>query len=263
MKKPMQLTIGWLYPELMSTYGDRGNIMVLQKRAEWRDITTKILPITEKTTVDELMKIDVLFGGGAQDLEQEIVMHDLKKGKGKAIKELIENEVPSLFVCGSPQLMGKFYEPAAGKRIEGLGIFDMETKHPGTLDDRLIGNVAAEILWENLGEPLPTFKPQSILFGFENHGGRTTLGNDAKPFARILKGNGNNGEDSTEGVIYKHAIGCYFHGPLLPKNPIIADWLLTKALAGKYKETVVLKELDDTLAVQARETIAKKLRITI
>jgi len=116
-----QLTIGWLYPELMSTYGDRGNITVLQNRCEWRGIKVEILNIDQATSDQELKTIDLLFGGGAQDREQEIVMKDLRKKK-KIIKELIENNIPSLFVCGSPQLIGKYYEPSVGKRIEGLGI---------------------------------------------------------------------------------------------------------------------------------------------
>ena len=258
------LTIGWLYPELMSTYGDRGNILVLQKRAAWRGIETKIVPISDETNIPELIKIDLIFGGGAQDLEQEIVMADLKKGKGDKLKQLIEEEVPALFVCGSPQLMGRFYEPAKGKRIDGLSIFDMETTHPGELDNRLIGNVAAEILWENLGQPnTGGFRAQSIIFGFENHGGRTSLGKHAKPFAKVIKGNGNNGEDGTEGVVYKNAIGCYFHGPLLPKNPVIADHLLTRSLEVKYKQTILLEPLDDSLESQSRSAIAKKLGVNI
>lgn len=260
----MQLTIGWLYPELMSTYGDRGNILVLQKRAEWRGIKVTVLPIIQTTESDQLQTVDLIFGGGAQDLEQEIVMTDLKKTKGAIIKSLIERDVPALFVCGSPQLLGTFYELANGKRIKGLGIFAMETKHPGELDNRLIGNAAAEIILKNLIKDTTTpFQPATVVFGFENHGGRTKLKSEAKPFARIIKGYGNNGEDGTEGIVYKNAIGCYFHGPLLPKNPFIADHLLTKALEVKYNKPITLEALDDSLEFQAREAIAKKLDISI
>src|SRR6266545_5170549 len=119
--KNYSLIIGWLYPELMSTYGDRGNITVLQKRCEWRGIQTKLVIIDQTSTNKQLQSIDLLFGGGAQDREQEIVMKDLQKKK-KIIKELIEKDIPALFVCGAPQLMGNYYEPAEGKRIEGLGI---------------------------------------------------------------------------------------------------------------------------------------------
>lgn len=257
-----QLTIGWLYPDLMSTYGDRGNIIVLQKRCEWRGISVEILPINQTTDGQRLMTIDLLFGGGAQDREQDIVMNDLQGKKSEQIKQLIENDTPALFVCGSPQLMGSYYEPAEGKRIDGLGIFDMVSKHPGKSAHRLIGNTVAQVYTENLTKPYP-LTPNPYIVGFENHGGRTYLGKNAKPFAKVIKGNGNNGEDGTEGVIYKNAIGCYFHGPLLPKNPEIADWLLRTALEVKYKEEIILSPLDDSLEQQAKHAIARKLGVEI
>lgn len=245
-KHNLSLTIGWLYPELMSTYGDRGNIIVLQKRCEWRGIRTTILPIDQNTTQKKIGTIDLLFGGGSQDREQAIVMRDLYKKK-KAIKEVIERNVPALFVCGAPQLMGRYYEPAAGKRIDGLGIFDMVTKYD-THKQRLIGNVMAE-----------ASVLESKIVGFENHGGRTYLGKNIQPFAKIIKGFGNNGEDGTEGVVYKNAIGCYLHGPLLPKNPQIADYLITKALEVKYKKEIELKSIDDSLEQQAQDIIISRL----
>ncbi len=249
-----KVIIAWLYPDLMSTYGDRGNIITLQKRCEWRGIETEILSITPETKSIELKKADIVFGGGAQDLEQEIVMKDLKGDKGSVIKELINAGTPALFVCGAPQLMGKYYEPAMGKRIDGLGIFDMVSKHPGPKKPRLIGNVVAQVELPDL---------VTTIVGFENHGGRTKLGKNAKAFAKIIKGYGNNGEDGTEGVIYNNAIGCYFHGPLLPKNPKISDWLLSCALKKKYGQNIILKELDDSLEIQAHEAIARRLRIGV
>lgn len=247
------LTIGWLYPELMSTYGDRGNINVLTKRCEWRKIEVKILSINQKTTDKQLASIDLLFGGGSQDREQEIVMKDLYKKK-KRIKQLIDEAIPALFVCGSPQLMGKYYEPAVGKRIEGLGIFDMVSVHPGEKSNRLTGNIVAKIVH-------PVALTDELIVGFENHGGRTKLGENALPFATVVKGFGNNGEDGKEGVVYKNAIGCYFHGPLLPKNPRVADYLLKTALDIKYNKTVDLQPLDDTLEERAKKVIIKKLGI--
>lgn len=270
--KSYLLTIGWLYPDLMSTYGDRGNILVLQKRCDWRNIETKIIPISPETTSRELHTIDLIFGGGAQDREQEIVIRDLHASKGKIIKELIERYIPALFVCGSPQIMGNYYEPAEGKKLEGLGIFDMETINPGPNAQRLIGNIVAEVNWENLLTPNSRFPaspagrqtPNSkIIVGFENHGGRTHLGPKAKPFAKVIKGFGNNGDDQTEGVVYKNALGCYFHGPLLPKNPIIADWLIKTALEIKYQKPFELKKLDDSLEEKAKKTIAKRLGVSI
>ncbi len=245
--------IGWLYPQLMSTYGDRGNIMVLQKRCEWRAIEVEILQIDASTSDKDLRSIDLLFGGGAQDREQEIVMENLMKKK-KAIRDLIENNIPALFVCGSPQLMGNYYEPSEGKRIEGLGIFDMYSQHPGPKEDRLIGNLIASIQF-------PEAIANTKVVGFENHGGRTYLGDKVKPFAKVLKGFGNNGNDGTEGVVYKNAIGCYLHGPLLPKNPQIADYLIQKALEIKYKKQISLEPIDDSLEEKAQESLLKRFHI--
>lgn len=264
----MQLTIGWLYPQLMSTYGDRGNILVLQKRCEWRGIETTIVPIDQTTSDKEIEKLDLLFGGGAQDREQEIVMKDLMKKK-KAIKELIERDIPALFVCGAPQLMGTYYEPAEGKRIDGLGIFDMVSKHPGKDKPRLIGNVVARVIANevkqsqsiNMGLPRRHAPRNDVIVGFENHGGRTYLGKDVQPFAKVVKGFGNNGEDGTEGVMYKNAIGTYLHGPLLPKNPAIADYVIAKALEMKYKKEINLESLDDDLETKASKAILKKLEV--
>ncbi len=256
-----ELTIGWLYPELMSTYGDRGNIIVLKKRCEWRRIDVKILEIDQKTTDKELGSIDILFGGGAQDREQEIVMKDLYKKK-KLIKKLIENNIPALFVCGAPQLMGHYYEPSAGKSIDGLGIFDMYTRHPGPKEDRLIGNLVAEIIEKNIINTNAQLSTP-YLVGFENHGGRTYLGDSVRPLAKVLKGFGNNGQDGTEGVVYKNAIGSYLHGPLLPKNPQIADWLIQKALEIKYNKEIKLKEIDDSLEEKAKKAIANRLGIRV
>lgn len=258
-----QLTIGWLYPTLMSTYGDRGNITVLTKRCEWRGINVEVVNIDQTTTDQQLKTIDLLFGGGAQDREQELVIKDLHK-KGEILKELIEKDMPALFVCGAPQLMGNYYEPSVGQRIEGLGIFDMISKHPGPDKPRLIGNIIAEVQWQNFSSLNSHFSLlNSVVVGFENHGGRTYLGEGVLPFAKVLKGFGNNGEDGTEGVVYKNAIGCYLHGPLLPKNPMIADNLIQKALEVKYKKSIELKELDDELEEKAKSAIATRLGITI
>ncbi len=245
--KDLELKIGWLYPDLMSTYGDRGNIQVLIERARLRKIKTKILRINPDTNPKRLENIDLIFGGGAQDRQQEIVMRDLKKEKGEIIKKLINQNIPALFVCGAPQLMGRYYEPEIGNRITGLGIFDMISVHPGLNKKRLIGDIIAKV-------------NNRYIIGFENHGGRTYLG-DVAPFAKVIKGSGNNGEDGTEGVVYKNAIGCYFHGPLLPKNPEIADELLKKALEVKYKRFFSLSRLDDTLADKARQTILDRYGI--
>jgi CobQ-like glutamine amidotransferase family enzyme len=270
--KHYRLTIGWLYPQLMSTYGDRGNIISLQKRCKWRDIEVEIISIDETTHNKQILTVDLFFAGGAQDIEQGIVINDLREKKSEFLKEMIENNVPALFVCGAPQLMGKWYEPAVGEKIAGIGIFDITTKHPGLNKGRLVGNIVAKINWQNLdtsgvilfnsrGKRENRFADYEFIVGFENHGGRTKLGPTAKPFAKVIKGFGNNGEDKTEGVIYKNAIGCYFHGPLLPKNPHLTDFLIAKALNIKYKEAIELRPLDDTLEWQAHEEMIKRLGI--
>lgn len=227
------ITIGWLYPDLMSTYGDRGNIICLQKRCSWRGISSKIVAIDAHISEAQLASVDIIIGGGSQDIAQEIVMRDLRGKKGTIIKQRIEKGTPALFVCGAPQIMGMYYEPALGKRIEGIGIFDMVTNNPGNDAKRCIGNVSASVVWKNVGAP---GHAATTIVGFENHGGRTYLGKNAKPFAKIIKGNGNNGEDGTEGVVYNNAIGCYFHGPLLPRNPVIADYLLSLVVGEELGE---------------------------
>jgi len=141
----MNIVIGWLYPDLMSTYGDRGNIICIKKRCEWRDIRVEVLPITQQTKIEELDRVNIIFGGGSQDRQQEIVMRDLAGKKGEKIKDLIEDGTPALFVCGAPQLMGNYYEPSGEERIEGLGIFDMESISPEKGKKRLIGNVVAKL----------------------------------------------------------------------------------------------------------------------
>ena len=258
----MHLKLGWLYPTLMGTYGDRGNVICLEKRAQWQDVSVEIIALDQEAPIEAWEEIDLIVGGGAQDRQQEIVMRDLQGAKAAKFKALIEDNVPGVFTCGSPQLLGKYYEPAVGQRIDGLGILDLVSKHPGFEAKRCIGNVAFEItanpLAENLAKKLGH---KAVALGFENHGGRTYLG-DVQPLGRVLTGYGNNGEDGWEGAFYKQAIATYAHGPLLPKNPFIADWLLEKALERKYKNTVEFAPLDDQLAIQARKTMFERLNVT-
>jgi lipid II isoglutaminyl synthase (glutamine-hydrolysing) len=247
----MKLTIGWLYPDLMNTYGDRGNIIVLEKRCFWRGIEAIVKPITVEHDEKEIENCDLLFMGGAQDKQQEIVNRDLQSNKGKVLIAAIEKGIPSLFVCGAYQFMGKYYKTADGTMIKGLGIFDLYTVSPGLDHKRLIGNIIVK--------PNLKFKFQNLkMVGFENHGGRTHLADKTQAFATVVKGYGNNGDDGTEGISYKYAIGTYLHGSILPKNPELADWLIEKALEKKYKSKIELKTLDDSLAIQARDFIIKR-----
>lgn len=245
----LELTIGWLYPDLMSTYGDRGNIIVLQKRCQWRGIKIDMKTIDFKTKRQEIESCNLLFGGGAQDRQQRILIDDLRKHKGPTVKIMIEKGIPGLFVCGSPQLLGHQYMTGDGKILEGLGIFDMVSKHFGKNKPRCIGNTISIIT----NNELRITNDHRTVVGFENHGGRTYLGKGVKPFARVQRGFGNNGEDQTEGAVYKNCIATYSHGPFLPKNPHIADWLIQKALEVTYRKHIPLAPLDDTLEWQAHE----------
>lgn len=243
-----QLTIGWIYPKLMNVYGDRGNVITLQKRCEWRDIEVEIKYLDAPLSEEDLEKCDLLMMGGAQDEQQEIVSDDLKK-KNKVLKSAIEKGIPGLYVCGAYQFLGNYYKESDGTEIHGLGIFDLHTINPG--NERLIGNLAVQT--DFVGK----------LIGFENHGGRTYLGKNIKPLGTVASGFGNNGEDKTEGAVYKNSIGTYFHGPILPKNPELADYLIKTSLKVRYKEDFELKKLDDSIAENARKVIAKRLSIAI
>lgn len=260
-----KLVIGWLYPELMSTYGDRGNIIVLQKRCEWRGIKTEILKLDLHFNPNQLTQCDLLFMGGAQDRQQQIVSEDLLKKRSK-LKEIIEKEIPGLYICGAYQFLGKYYKEADGTTIPGLDIFDLHTENPGTNYPRLIGNIAISTSDLIGSAGVNTHSPQGCeykLVGFENHGGRTYLGKNIKPLGKVIKGFGNNGEDLTEGAVYKNSFGSYLHGPILPKNPAFADHLIKLALEKKYGSPINLSPIDDNLETQAREAIAKRLGIVL
>ena len=255
----MELTIGWLYPKLMSTYGDRGNVICIQRRCQWRDIPVKILPLEQTSDAELFLQADVIVGGGAQDRQQEIVMRDLQGAKAEALKNQLDNGIPGVFTCGSPQLLGHYYEPALGQRIQGLGLLDMVSKHPGPEAKRCIGNVVFEITAEPLRQELQAMTGEiPIVIGFENHGGRTYL-QTVSPLGKVKTGYGNNGEDGFEGAFHQKAIATYSHGPLLPKNPFLADWLICTALEKKYQDSVQLTPLDDRLAQQARAAMLKRL----
>lgn len=253
------LRIAWLYPDLMSTYGDRGNVIVLQKRCEWRGIDAEIVPITLETPLLHLTSCDLLFMGGAQDRQQKIAAEDFLKKKGPVVKEMVEAGTPALFVCAAYQFVGHYYKPYQGDPLQGASIFDLYTEHPGDQAKRLIGNVVAELSSWFMVHGSWTRK---TIVGFENHGGRTYLGSKMKPLAKVIKGHGNNGEDGMEGAIYKNSIGSYFHGPLLPKNPHIADWLIQTSLRIKYRtHDIHLHPLDDALETSARAFIEKRLHV--
>lgn len=260
MKKTYTLTIGWLYPELMSTYGDRGNIITLTKRCEWRGIKVKLNRISLGSKIQDLQSCDLIFMGGAQDTQQEIVNEDLFKKKGDTLKKIIEEETPGLFICGAYQFLGKYYKTADGKVLPGLEIFPCYTENPGENVPRLIGNISLLVHGSQFTANTNNDERITVneLVGFENHGGRTYLEDKSMALGTVENGYGNNGVDKTEGIIYKNSIGSYLHGPILPKNPELADWLIEKALSKKYGEKVELNPLDDSLEQTAKEIIMKK-----
>ena len=254
MKNRQSLVIGWLYPELMNIYGDRGNIITLIKRCAYRGIETKILNFNVGFDASVLKNCDLLLMGGAQDRQQKVVSEDLSK-KTAVLSEIIEKGIPGLYICGAYQFLGKYYKESDGTIIKGLGIFDLYTENPGEKYKRLIGNTAVKISQDII--------ENEVLIGFENHGGRTYLGKNIKPLGTIISGFGNNGKDKTEGAIYKNSFGTYFHGPILPKNPEFADYLIKKALKIKYHKDFELESLDDSMAQNARKVIAKRLSVAI
>jgi CobQ-like glutamine amidotransferase family enzyme len=230
------LTLVHLYPTLLNLYGDRGNIIVLKQRCAWRGIELRVHEIGPGERFAE-GPVDLLFMGGDQDREQAVVVDDLRRNQAGTIRRAVADGVPFLAVCGSFQLLQKYYRPAEGPDLEGLGIFDAYTVHPGHNVPRCVGNIVVE--WEH-----------GTIVGFENHGGRTYLEGDTRPLGRVVSGFGNNGRDGFEGARVANVFGTYVHGSLLPKNPAFADALLALALERRYP-AFELTPLDDTLESQA------------
>lgn len=225
----------------MNIYGDWGNTLVLQRRLEWHGYAVELLEYNPGDAFPE--GIDLIVGGGGQDSGQDKIQADLIK-IGPILKRLADDNVPMLMICGMYQLFGKYFKTRDGHIIEGIGLFDIETQGGS---ERMIGNIVTKH---------PLF---GDIIGYENHSGITTLGKNVQPFGQVYKGAGNNGKDATEGAIYKHVIGTYLHGSILPKNPAVADWLIEKAVERKYTEftpTVI----DDRLAQEARRIAATRPR---
>lgn len=244
----MTLNICHLYPDLMDTYGDKGNIIAIQKRCKWRNIQTTLTPISLNDKVDP-EKFDIYFFGGGQDRQQILVGKDLQK-KAKDIKKAVENEAAILSICGGYQLLQNYFKTLSGETIKGIGLFDAFTQGTTT---RMIQNLLIEVNPEIL-----TRKSKNLI-GFENHSGKTYLAKGVRPLGKVILGSGNNGEDKTEGAIYKNAFGCYLHGSLLPKNPHFADYLIKKALERKYNK-VKLTPLDDEVEWNAHKSAVNKAR---
>jgi len=240
----MKFTVGWLYADLMNIYGDRGNILTLVRRAEWRGLETKVIELG-RGPVQSLDDVDVFFFGGGQDREQALIYDDLREHKQDRLAGAVQDGAQVLAVCGGYQLLGAYYQTADGERYDGIGMIDVRTEAG---KKRFIGDVVVQASIDDLS---PT-----TLVGFENHSGRTFLGPNAKPLGKVLQGNGNNGSDRTEGCVQSGVIGTYLHGSLLPKNPHLADYLIGRALTRRGDGA--LSRLDDAAELAAHGWILQR-----
>jgi CobQ-like glutamine amidotransferase family enzyme len=229
----MKLRLLSLYPDQMNIYADRGNILFLQHRCEWRGIGFEVTPCGPGERFDPA-EFDLLYMGGGQDRDQKAVARDLNETKQRSMKEAKEDGAAILAVCGGFQLLGESYE-IAGETVPGLGLVDLKTvRDPGP---RLIGPVSIKVELDG---------QERVLAGFENHGGRTRLG-DCSPLGKVIHGHGNNGEDGFEGVREGNLFGTYLHGPLLPKNAWFADHLIATGLEHHHGQRPDLEPLEDSL----------------
>jgi len=245
----LSLHICHLYPDLLNLYGDIGNIITLAKRSEWRGIDVKITNVTIGDTFNA-ENYDIIFLGGGQDFEQELLQADLLHQKGNEIRNAINGNKVFLCVCGGFQLMGKCFRTHNGKEIEFLGALDLWTIAG---KKRMVGNLIFECQLGSM--PQDTVK----IVGFENHSGRTYLGPGVRPLGKVIYGYGNNGQDGYEGAVYKNVYCTYSHGSLLPKNPQFADHLIQLALKEKYGSSVTLDKLDDSLENAAHDTVITRI----
>ena len=241
----MELKICHLYPDVLNLYGDGGNIICMQKRLFWRGLGAEVvrLPLGSKTS---LSGFDIVFIGGGQDFEQQVLLADLHRGRADEIRAAANDGVVFLTICGGYQMMGHYYETFDGKRCDFIGLLDLCTVGA---KQRMIGNYKFRCT-ESAGG--------SVVVGFENHSGRTMLGPSLEPLGTVLAGFGNNGEDRTEGAHWKNVFGTYSHGPMLPKNPAFCDVLLATALERKYGRAE-LEPLDDTAETAAHDEMCAKL----
>ena len=238
----MTINILHLYPKEMNLYGDHGNVLALVRRCEWRGIDTRVISYEPGDEIPE--DVDIIFGGGGQDSGQSKIEDDLLKIAPK-LKEMIDGGTPALVICGVYQLFGKYFHTHEDKMIDGIDVMDLYTEAGPA---RLIGNITIES--PDFGE----------VVGYENHSGLTYIGDKSAAFGKVVVGAGNNSSDGTEGMVYKNCIGTYLHGPILPKNPKVADWLIAKALERKTGAPADLAPLDDTIEERAHKVSASRPR---
>ena len=241
----MKIVVAHLYPDFLNIYADRGNIAVLARRAAWRGHELEVRAVSVGEPV-QAGAHDLLYVGGGQDREQALVAPDLVE-KGQGVLESVAGGAVLLAVCGGYQLLGRSYRDLHGADLPGIGLFPFHTVAGET---RMIGDVLLECELEP-GD-------RRTLAGFENHAGRTRLDPGAQPLGRVVAGFGNDGESGWEGCRVGRAVGTYLHGPLLPRNPWFADWLLAQALAHRLGEAPQLDPLSDELELQAHAVSARR-----
>jgi len=247
----VKLTIHHLYADMMNLYGDRGNVISIKKRCEWRGIETEVLDVGLGERIQPTGRDIFLFGGG-QDREQALLAEDLSGSKGADLRAIVEDGGVVLGVCGGYQLMGHFYETLEGEKLPGVGVFDLHTRPGKPGEARLIGNVLVRVRAPETGE-------EREIVGFENHGGRTYLDGDTEPLGHVVAGFGNNGKDGTEGARRLNAYGTYLHGSLLPKNPWLTDQLILNAMR-QTDDPFELEPLDNAMERAAFGSMAGRLK---
>ena len=242
----MELNICHLYPDILNLYGDRGNIITMKRRLEGRGIKVNIdeCSIGQPLNAD---KYDIFFIGGGQDFEQEVLLRDLSSGKAQDIRTAVEEEKTFLAICGGYQMLGEYYKTWDGVQLDFIGAIGV---HTIGAKERMIGNYMFRTTPES---------GDTVVVGFENHSGKTYLSEQGAPLGMMLSGNGNNGEDKTEGARYKNVFGTYSHGSLLPKNPVLCDFILQTALNHRYDGAEPLAPLDDTLELNAHRYMQERL----
>jgi CobQ-like glutamine amidotransferase family enzyme len=243
----LRIVVGHLFPDYLNIYADRGNMAVLARRAAWRSHELEVRPLGADDEV-HAGEHDLFYVGGGQDREQELIAPALA-AKGEALLEAFAGGAAFLAVCGGYQLLGRSYRDQSGDELPGVGLFPL---HTVAGERRMIGDVLLECELE-AGE-------RRTLAGFENHAGRTYIDEGAEPLGRVLAGFGNDGESGYEGCRVGRAVGTYLHGPLLPRNPWLADWLLVQALAHRTGEAPELEPLTDELEAEAHAVSAARAR---
>ncbi len=247
----LHLNICHLYAQQLNLYGDRGNIISLVRRCGYRGIKTEVVSCGIGEDFDAL-GYDIVFLGGGQDFEQALIRNDLIGNKGPSIIKAVNEGVVFLCICGGYQMMGEYYIDQGGNRLECLKAIPVRTE---TGVARLIGNVICS------SAELGNDPEENILIGFENHSGRTYLGEGATALGSVILGAGNNGEDGTEGARYNNVFCTYLHGSFLPKNPAMADRIIATALKRKYPDFTALSPLDDVFEKAARDDMKARYKL--